>query len=129
MERALARHDAQVREAPRAAVALQRALVSETWQTGEPLRARIALHTGTAEERDGDHFDQTAAVSRASVAPALVPAGEYAVAPAADQYLHLPDELNLPGMTPDAQNPAGILWSCSLFRTTLPRMRKAGPAP
>jgi predicted ATPase/class 3 adenylate cyclase len=82
MERALERHDALVRgalrahgghvfktvgdafhaafttapEALQAAVAIQRALGAEPWETGEPLRARIALHTGTAQERDGDYF-------------------------------------------------------------------------
>ena len=81
MKLAMARHDALVREAieagdgvvfttagdafcaafssPReaigAAVAAQKALAAETW--GEaPLLVRMALHTGNADERDGDYF-------------------------------------------------------------------------
>jgi class 3 adenylate cyclase len=81
MKAALARHDALLRqaietnngyvfktvgdsfyaafptapEALTAALAAQRALAAETW--GEtPIRVRMALHTGAAEERDGDYF-------------------------------------------------------------------------
>ncbi len=39
-----------------AACALQRALHTEPWPDATPLRVRIALHTGAAEERDGDYF-------------------------------------------------------------------------
>jgi predicted ATPase/class 3 adenylate cyclase len=82
MKAALARHDALLRaaieaqggyvfktvgdafcaafntatEAMIAAVAAQRALHAEAWgQTGE-VRVRMALHTGAAEEREGDYF-------------------------------------------------------------------------
>jgi predicted ATPase/class 3 adenylate cyclase len=81
MRAALARHDALLREAIKAhdgyvfktvgdqfcvvfnrptdalAAALdgQRALQAEPWQIA-PLTARMALHTGEAEERDGDYF-------------------------------------------------------------------------
>jgi predicted ATPase/class 3 adenylate cyclase len=43
-----------------AALAALRALAAEPWPaaTGE-LRVRVALHTGTAEERDGDYFGPT----------------------------------------------------------------------
>jgi predicted ATPase/class 3 adenylate cyclase len=43
--------------AVRAALTAQRALQAEPWgaETG-PLRVRMALHTGTADERDGDYF-------------------------------------------------------------------------
>ncbi|MFN2432808.1 MAG: tetratricopeptide repeat protein [Gemmatimonadota bacterium] len=34
----------------------QRALVMEAWPTPEPLRVRIALHSGEAETRGGDYF-------------------------------------------------------------------------
>ena len=85
MQAALARHDAILREAiaahgghvfktvgdgfyatfvtapdaVEAAVAAQQALQAEAWgaETG-PLRVRMALHTGVAEERDGDYFGQ-----------------------------------------------------------------------
>ncbi len=82
MQAALARHDAILREvieahgghvfktvgdafyagfatAPAAldaALAAQRALAGEDWGEVGPLRVRMALHTGTAEERDGDYF-------------------------------------------------------------------------
>ncbi len=89
MERALARHDALVREAIEAnaghifktggdalccafgdaadavaaALAAQRALcaedwaaLAEAWAEGAELRVRMALHTGPAQEREGDYF-------------------------------------------------------------------------
>jgi predicted ATPase/class 3 adenylate cyclase len=39
-----------------AALEAQRALLREEWAETGPLRVRMALHTGTAEERDGDYF-------------------------------------------------------------------------
>jgi len=85
MERTLARHDELLRElvrrhgghvfktvgdeicaafttAPDAAAAAadaQRALDREEWTETGPLRVRMALHSGTAQERDGDYFGTT----------------------------------------------------------------------
>jgi predicted ATPase/class 3 adenylate cyclase len=82
MRTALARHDALLEEAITAAggvvvkstgdgmlavfayaadaltatINSQRALLQEAWDTVEPLRVRMALHTGVAEERVGDYF-------------------------------------------------------------------------
>ncbi len=82
MRTALARHDALLREAivahggyvfktmgdafyavfdtaPNAlaaAVAAQRAVQAEAWGEVGPIRVRMALHTGAADERDGDYF-------------------------------------------------------------------------
>jgi WD40 repeat protein/class 3 adenylate cyclase len=82
MQAALARHDVLVREAIEsngghvfktvgdafyavfpfapgallAAIEAQRGLHSVDWDTVTPIRARIALHTGAAELRDGDYF-------------------------------------------------------------------------
>ena len=45
-------------QALRAAVAAQRGLAEQEWQTGEnagPLRVRMALHTGAVEARNGDY--------------------------------------------------------------------------
>src|SRR6266487_1479482 len=82
MRVALARHDALVRaaivehgghvvktmgdafhaafsRAPDAVVAVldvQRHLQDEAWGEAGPLRVRMALHTGVAEERDGDYY-------------------------------------------------------------------------
>jgi predicted ATPase/class 3 adenylate cyclase len=39
-----------------AAIEAQRALTARTWEVPGGLRVRIALHTGTAEARDGDYF-------------------------------------------------------------------------
>ena len=47
-----------------AALAAQRALTSEDWPTGGPIRVRMGLHTGEAELRDGDYFGT--AVNRAA---------------------------------------------------------------
>src|SRR5215218_5044310 len=82
MQAALARHDALLREAigrhggyvfktmgdafyaafarapdaVAAAVAAQRALAAEPWGAAGAGRVRMALHTGAADERDGDYF-------------------------------------------------------------------------
>jgi predicted ATPase/class 3 adenylate cyclase len=39
-----------------AAIESQRGLAAEQWGSTGPLRVRMALHTGVAEERDGDYF-------------------------------------------------------------------------
>ena len=39
-----------------AALEVQRTLFDEEWQETGPLRVRMAMHTGAAEERDGDYF-------------------------------------------------------------------------
>jgi predicted ATPase/class 3 adenylate cyclase len=82
MRVALARHDALVRatitehhghvvkttgdgfhaafarapDALAAALAAQRRLAAEPWGEAGPIRVRMALHTGAAEERDGDYY-------------------------------------------------------------------------
>ncbi len=38
------------------AIAIQKALAAEPWQTPTPLRVRIALHTGDADLRAGDYY-------------------------------------------------------------------------
>ena len=50
--------------AVRAAVACELAMEDEPWTVSEPLRARIGIHTGVAELRDGDYFGS--AVNRAA---------------------------------------------------------------
>ncbi len=85
MQRALALHDRLLREAFEAcggaifktigdafcvafetaqnalsgAIQAQRALHSATWEEIEELKVRMALHTGAAEQRDGDYFGQS----------------------------------------------------------------------
>src|SRR5262245_58316284 len=46
---------ARASDAVAAAAAIQRALHREPWATPEPLRVRLALHTGEADLRDGDY--------------------------------------------------------------------------
>ena len=46
-------------EALKSAVLAQRALNAQTWAGIEELKVRMALHTGAAEQRDGDYFGQT----------------------------------------------------------------------
>jgi predicted ATPase/class 3 adenylate cyclase len=47
---------AQAPDALAAALAAQRAVAAEPWALQEPLRVRMALHTGSAAIRDGDYF-------------------------------------------------------------------------
>src|SRR3954471_10864461 len=49
---------ARAEEALAAAVDAQRSLDAESWGEIGSLRVRMALHTGTAEERDGDYYGQ-----------------------------------------------------------------------
>lgn len=46
-------------DATAAALAAQRQLAAETWGETGPLRVRMALHSGEADERDGDYFGRT----------------------------------------------------------------------
>jgi class 3 adenylate cyclase len=43
-------------DALEAALEIQRRLLSSEWEERGVLRVRMALHTGAAEERDGDYF-------------------------------------------------------------------------
>jgi predicted ATPase/class 3 adenylate cyclase/Tfp pilus assembly protein PilF len=43
-------------DALEAALEAQRRLLSSEWEQSGPLRVRMALHTGSPEERDGDYF-------------------------------------------------------------------------
>ena len=47
---------ARAAEAVEAAVDAQRSLGAESWPSETPLRARMGLHTGEAQERGGDYF-------------------------------------------------------------------------
>jgi len=47
---------ARAGDAPTAAVAMQTALVAESWPDGATVRVRIGVHTGETSERDGDYF-------------------------------------------------------------------------
>jgi predicted ATPase/class 3 adenylate cyclase len=60
-----------------AALAAQRILESEEWPTANPLRARMGIHTGEAELRDGDYFGT--AVNRAARLTAIGHGGQVLV--------------------------------------------------
>jgi predicted ATPase/class 3 adenylate cyclase len=60
--------------AVRASLAAQELIASETWPTATPLRVRMGLHTGEAEERDGDYFGT--AVNRAARLMAVAHGGQ-----------------------------------------------------
>ena len=53
---------ARASDAAGAAITIQEALRAETWPANAPIRARIALHTGEVELREGDYYG--AAVNR-----------------------------------------------------------------
>ncbi len=57
-----------------AALELQDAIVREPWPLREPMRIRVALHTGEAEFRDGDYFGR--AVNRAARLRSLTEGGQ-----------------------------------------------------
>jgi predicted ATPase/class 3 adenylate cyclase len=58
----------------RAASLAQERLTKEQWSTAEPVRVRIGLHSGEAEERDGDYFGT--AVNRAARLMAVAHGGQ-----------------------------------------------------
>jgi len=57
-----------------AAIELQEAIRHEPWALAEPVRIRIALHTGEVELRDGDYFGR--AVNRAARLRSLAAGGQ-----------------------------------------------------
>jgi predicted ATPase/class 3 adenylate cyclase len=50
---------AEASRAVEAALAIQRSLRAEAWETPDPIRVRVALHSGDSEQRDGDFFGPT----------------------------------------------------------------------
>lgn len=57
-----------------AAIELQEAIRREPWSLAEPIRIRVALHTGEVEFRDGDYFGR--AVNRAARLRSLAVGGQ-----------------------------------------------------
>ncbi len=57
-----------------AAIELQDAISHERWTLREPMRVRVALHTGEVELRDGDYFGR--AVNRAARLRSLATGGQ-----------------------------------------------------
>jgi predicted ATPase/class 3 adenylate cyclase len=111
MRRALARHDEILREgvasngghivkttgdgmhavfdvpaaAVVAAIKVQRALAAERWDETGPLRVRMGIHTGVADQRDGDYFGS--AVNRAARLMSLAHGGQVLVSRVCEELL------------------------------------------
>ncbi len=121
MQRSLARHDQVVRKAIEshfgyvfktvgdafcaafatamdgleASLDAQRALAAEPWEVEGGIRVRMALHTGTAEEREGDYFGQT--LNRVARLLGVGYGGQILVSLVTEELLRddLPDEVSL----------------------------------
>jgi DNA-binding SARP family transcriptional activator len=78
-----------------AAMELQDAIIHEPWVLREPMRIRVALHTGEAELRDGDYFGR--AVNRAARLRSLAEGGQILCSGATAELVidSLPDDVVL----------------------------------
>ncbi|WP_374025479.1 BTAD domain-containing putative transcriptional regulator [Mycobacterium sp. HNNTM2301] len=78
-----------------AAIELQEAIVHEPWALREPMRIRVALHTGEVELRDGDYFGR--AVNRAARLRSLASGGQILCSGATAELVidSLPDDVVL----------------------------------
>lgn len=78
-----------------AAIELQEAILREPWVLHEPIRIRIALHTGEVELRDGDYFGR--AVNRAARLRSLATGGQILCSGATAELVidTLPDDVGL----------------------------------
>src|SRR5436309_16007596 len=74
---------------------LQDAVAQELWSLREPMRIRIALHTGEVELRDGDYFGR--AVNRAARLRSLAGGGQILCSGATAELVvdSLPDDVVL----------------------------------
>nr|WP_256364324.1 BTAD domain-containing putative transcriptional regulator [Mycobacterium sp. GA-1285] len=78
-----------------AAIELQEAIRSEPWRLANPMRIRVALHTGEVEVRDGDYFGR--AVNRAARLRSLATGGQILCSGATAELVidSLPDDVVL----------------------------------
>jgi predicted ATPase/class 3 adenylate cyclase/DNA-binding SARP family transcriptional activator len=76
-------------EALGAAIAAQSAIASEAWPTTAPLRVRMGIHSGPAEERGGDYFGPS--VNRAARVMALARGMQILVSLASREAFSGPD--------------------------------------
>ncbi|WP_442387489.1 BTAD domain-containing putative transcriptional regulator [Mycobacterium sp.] len=78
-----------------AAIELQEAISGEPWVLREPMRIRVALHTGEVEFRDGDYFGR--AVNRAARLRSLAAGGQILCSGATAELVidSLPDDVVL----------------------------------
>jgi predicted ATPase/class 3 adenylate cyclase len=77
-----------------AAAQAQAALTAEAWPDNAPVRARIAVHTGEAVERDGDYFGP--AVNRAARLMGLGHGGQVLVSHATEQLVQASMPTSMP---------------------------------
>ena len=79
----------------RSRMELQDAIIHEQWDLREPMRIRIALHTGEVELRDGDYFGR--AVNRAARLRSLAAGGQILCSGATAELVvdSLPDDVVL----------------------------------
>ncbi len=77
------------------AIELQEAIFHEPWALAEPMRIRVALHTGEVELRDGDYFGR--AVNRAARLRSLAAGGQILCSGATAELVidTLPDDVVL----------------------------------
>src|SRR4051794_15118853 len=81
-----------------ATIELQDAILHEPWMLAEPMRIRVALHTGEVELRDGDYFGR--AVNRAARLRSLAGGGQILCSGATAELVidSLPDDVVLADM-------------------------------
>jgi predicted ATPase/class 3 adenylate cyclase len=86
---------ATAESAVRAALAAQRALSGEPWESTPPLKVRMGVHTGPAEQRDGDYYGT--AVNRAARLMGVAHGGQVVVSLTSEELLHdgMPDTCSL----------------------------------
>jgi class 3 adenylate cyclase len=82
---------ARADEAVEAAVAAQYGLGSEDWSAGSEIRVRMGLHTGEAEERDGNYFGS--ALNRIGRLHAVAHGGQIVVSDATESVVRAVVEL------------------------------------
>ena len=85
-------------DAAAAAVQAQRFVFAERWEGIEEIRVRMALHTGAAEQRDGDYFGQT--LNRVSRILAAAHGGQMLLSLATEELVrdYLPEGVRLRDM-------------------------------
>ena len=110
-----------------AAIELQDAITHEPWTLREPMRIRVALHTGEVELRDGDYFGR--AVNRAARLRSLASGGQILCSGATAELVidSLPDDVVLAdlGDAPTAQpRAAGARFRASPARPPTTRSRR-----
>ncbi len=83
-----------------AVLAAQRALTGQRWPTSQPLKVRMALHSGACEERDNDYFGP--AVNRVARLESVAHGGQVLVSGTTAELLSqsLPEDVRLRDLGP-----------------------------